>query len=153
MTNKNYAGQVYQRDLALDIAQARFGLRVAAHLSNSADNLPHDLSERLRVARVQAVGKRKLAASMRTASSVVASGPAATLSFGDENVTWWDRIASAIPLIALLAGLIAINVIQNDNRASEVAEVDSALLTDDLPPSAFTDPGFVQFLKAKRDQP
>jgi hypothetical protein len=153
MTNKNYAGQAYQRELALDIAQARFGLRIAAHLSNSADNLPHDFSERLRVARVQAVGKRKLAASMRTASSVVASGPAATLSFDDEHVTWWDRIASAIPLIALLAGLIAINVIQNDNRASEVAEVDSALLTDDLPPSAFTDPGFVQFLKTKRDQP
>ena len=33
------------------------------------------------------------------------------------------------------------NDIQNDNRARELAEVDSALLTDDLPPTAYTDPG------------
>ena len=32
----------------------------------------------------------------------------------------------------------------------EVAEVDAALLTDDLPPAAFSDPGFVQFLKTTR---
>ena len=44
-------------------------------------------------------------------------------------------------------GLIAINVIQDDNRASELAEIDAALLTDDLPPSAYADPGFSQFLK------
>jgi hypothetical protein len=37
---------------------------------------------------------------------------------------------------------------QTDRRASELAEVDAALLTDDLPPSAYADPGFVQFLKS-----
>ena len=55
-----------------------------------------------------------------------------------------------LPLIALVAGLLAINAFQNDNRAQEVAEVDSALLSDELPPAAFTDPGFVQFLKTGR---
>jgi hypothetical protein len=34
-----------------------------------------------------------------------------------------------------------------DNRANELAEVDSALLIDDLPPAAYADPGFLQFLK------
>ena len=39
---------------------------------------------------------------------------------------------------------------QVDNRANELAaEVDAALLTDDLPPAAYTDPGFAQFLKTK----
>jgi hypothetical protein len=38
--------------------------------------------------------------------------------------------------------------VQNEHRAHEVAEVDAALLTDDLPPSAYADPGFIQFLKA-----
>jgi len=46
--------------------------------------------------------------------------------------------------------LLVINSIQNDNRAQELAEVDVALLTDELPPDAFADPGFVQFLKATR---
>jgi hypothetical protein len=36
---------------------------------------------------------------------------------------------------------------QNEDRARELAEVDVALLTDDLPPAAFSDPGFLQFLK------
>jgi hypothetical protein len=53
----------------------------------------------------------------------------------------------------LLAGLITIHVLQNDLRASELAEIDSALLTDDLPPAAYTDPGFLKFLKTPMDTP
>ena len=57
-----------------------------------------------------------------------------------------------LPLIALLVGLVAINIIQDDDRANELAEVDAALLTDDLPPSAYTDPGFTQFLRVSKEQ-
>jgi hypothetical protein len=48
----------------------------------------------------------------------------------------------------LLAGLVTIHVVQNEYRARELAEIDAALLTDDLPPAAYADPGFVQFLKS-----
>jgi hypothetical protein len=58
-----------------------------------------------------------------------------------------------LPLVALVVGLLVINSIQNDNRAQEVAEVDVALLTDELPPAAFADPGFVQYLKVTRQAP
>ena len=64
----------------------------------------------------------------------------------------WGRLASALPLVMLAAGLVAINVIQNDNRAAEVAEVDAALLTDDLPPAAYADPGFMQYLSVTGDR-
>ncbi|MBP6535945.1 MAG: DUF3619 family protein, partial [Xylophilus sp.] len=64
----------------------------------------------------------------------------------------WRQIASALPLIALVAGLVAINTIQDDDRLSELAEVDAALLTDDLPPDAYSDPGFVQFLKTSHSE-
>jgi hypothetical protein len=56
-------------------------------------------------------------------------------------------MASLVPLIALVAGLALIQNIMDDDRANELAEVDSALLVDDLPPSAYADPGFLQFLK------
>ncbi len=135
-----------------ELIQDRYGLKVAARLSEAADAMPHDISERLRIARMQALGKRKVAQT-RMASQLVASGNTGTLSFGDDDAKWWNRIASALPLIALIMGLIAINIIQDDNRAKELAEVDSALLTDDLPPAAYTDPGFLQFLKSGRDQP
>ena len=131
--------------------QDRFGSRVAVHLSEAADNLPRDITERLRVARVQALGARKTF-SVQTARGLVGAAGAVSLSFGNEHHSSWQRIAALLPLLALLIGLFAIQVIQNDARVNEMAEVDSALLTDELPPGAFTDPGFTQFLKSQLEQ-
>ncbi|MDB5873825.1 MAG: hypothetical protein JWQ07_3267 [Ramlibacter sp.] len=125
----------------------RFGRLVAARLAAGTAELPYDVTERLRAARVQAVALRN-PVGLRTASTVTASGGAAALTFGDQGMGLWGRIGSALPLIALVAGLFLIHTIQNERRASEVAEVDAALLTDDLPPSAYADPGFLQFLKS-----
>jgi hypothetical protein len=126
-----------------------FGRQVAARLSAGTAELPYSVSERLRAARVQAIARRKQS-SLVGASSVFASGGTATLGFGDDGISLWNRIASVLPLLALVAGLILIHAVQNDWRASEVAEVDAALLTDDLPPAAYADPGFLQFLKSSR---
>jgi len=133
-----------------DILQDRFGLKTASYLSSGAADLPYDVSERLRAARAQAISQRKIAKT-ETAGNVVNAGGGAALTWGsDDGLNWWSRIASVLPLIALVVGLLVINSIQNDNRAQELAEVDVALLTDELPPDAFADPGFVQFLKATR---
>jgi hypothetical protein len=136
-----------------DILQDRFGLKTSSYLSAGAADLPYDISERLRAARVQAVSKRKVAKT-QTSGSVIGAGGSAALTWGSEDgLSWWARIGSVLPLIALVVGLLVINSIQNDNRAQEVAEVDVALLTDELPPEAFSDPGFVQYLKITRQAP
>ena len=142
--NTNY------RQLHTDTLQNRFGLRVAARLSAGTEGLPHDIGERLRVAREQAVARRKQpAAVLRQRAAVAASrnGNTATLSFGDDGLGFWGRLTSAALVLVMAAGLIAINVIQDDDRTMEVADLDAALLTDDLPPEAYADPGFLQFLK------
>lgn len=132
------------------VLQDRFGLRTASYLSAGTAELPHDISERLRSARVQAVSQRKITPA-QTAGAVIHSGGSAALTWGSgDGLSWWGRIGSVLPLIALVAGLLAINSFQSDNRTQELAEVDAALLTDDLPPAAFADPGFVQFLKTGR---
>ncbi len=123
----------------------RFGHRVAARLSAGTAELPYEITERLRAARVQALTIRKTVG-LQMAPLVIRSGSAAALAFG-QGPSLWRRIAAAVPLVVLATGLVVINVVQNDRRASEVAEVDAALLTDDLPPQAYADPGFVQFLK------
>ncbi|WP_332775991.1 DUF3619 family protein [Polaromonas sp.] len=134
-----------------EILQDRYGLKAASYLSAGAANLPHDISERLRAARVQALAQRKVAKTRSAAMVVNAGGGSAALTWGsDDGLSWWGRIGSVMPLIALVVGLLVINSVQNDNRAQELAEVDVALLTDELPPAAFADPGFVQFLKATR---
>ncbi len=123
--------------------EERFGRQIARRLSEGNLDLPHDFSERLRAARVQALAHRKMAPVQAT-PVVLNSGGAAVLG------NWWRRVGAVIPLIALVVGLITIRNVQQNNHAREEAEVDAALLTDDLPPAAFTDPGFAQFLKADR---
>lgn len=134
-------------------AEERLGRMVAARLSESAAVLPHDISERLRVARLQALAKRP---QLQAASAVVANrGGAAALAMGsgDHGFGPWRLVASMLPLMALVAGLVLLNLLISDERAQELADIDAALLTDDLPPAAYADPGFVQFLKsAPRDQ-
>ena len=119
-----------------------FGRRLAARLDAGGLELPPDTAERLRAARMQALARRNVL-QPRTASTVVAAGTTATLGTG-----WWTRIASVVPQVALVAGLLAVGVIQDDNQANETAAIDAALLTDELPPIAYTDPGFAQFLRA-----
>lgn len=134
----------------IDILQDRYGLKTASYLSAGTANLPYDIAERLRAARAQAVSARKLAR-IHAAAASATQGAGAVLSWGsDDGFSLWNRIASVLPLIALVAGLLTINSLQTDSFVQELAEVDSALLTDDLPPDAFSDPGFVQFLKATR---
>ncbi|CAN7452915.1 uncharacterized protein DUF3619 [Acidovorax sp. 99] len=133
-----------------EAAAERFALRVTARLSSGTDALPYDISERLRASRMQALAKRKVTAPVhRTAPAavVVNAGSTATLGRGGEGGGWWNALVSAVPLLALVVGLVVINIAQDERSANDVAEVDAALLTDDLPPAAYSDPGFVQFLK------
>ena len=129
--------------------QDEFGLRIAARLNSASLDLPHDISERLRAARTRAVAARlKTQTRVQTSTGVVQQNGAALLNFGgDEGLNIWSRLASLLPLIALVAGLALIQNIMDDDRANELAEIDSALLVDDLPPAAYADPGFLQFLK------
>jgi hypothetical protein len=140
----------YSNQNRVDILQDRFALKAISYLSSGTADLPHEISERLRAARAQAISKRKIA-KIQTAASTANMGDSAAITWSSsDGLGWWGRIGSVMPLIALVVGLLTINSVQNDNRAREVAEVDAALLTDDLPPAAFSDPGFVQFLKTNR---
>jgi len=134
----------------VDILQDRFAFKTVSYLSESTSELPHDVSERLRVARAQAVAKRKVTKIQAAGSTVNLGGSAAVTWGSSDGLGWWGRIGSVMPLIALVVGLLTINSVQSDNRTQEIAEVDAALLTDDLPPAAFSDPGFIQFLKTNR---
>ncbi|MBH2042743.1 MAG: DUF3619 family protein [Comamonadaceae bacterium] len=134
--------------LPSELAADRFARRVAARLTSGTDDLPYDISERLRAARMQALAKRKVIVPVRRAApAVMHAGNTAVLGGGNERGGWWSALVSAIPVMALLVGLVVINTAQDEQGNNEVAEVDAALLTDELPPAAYSDPGFVQFLK------
>ncbi|MDR0458204.1 MAG: DUF3619 family protein [Burkholderiaceae bacterium] len=155
-----------------EIRQHRLGLRIAARLAAGAVDLPRDVQERLRAAREQALASRKCPVSVTVtqdagqAAVLGQAGGAAVLGgFGgwgsfnglrhwgagkglDGNgAGWWSGLISVAVALALAAGLVAIDGVQDDQHTTDVANVDTALLTDDLPPQAYADPGFAQFLK------
>lgn len=125
-----------------ELAEGRFGRRVARELSAGIDELPHGVSERLRAARSQALARRKVVQARAMPAFFARSGGTATA-----GGRWWTRVATAVPLVALVVGLVVISMVQDERRASELADVDAALLTDELPPAAYTDPGFLQYLR------
>jgi hypothetical protein len=126
--------------------ESRVALAFAARLRDGSDTLPHDVSERLRFARERAVAA---AALQRKAAVAVAAhgghGRAAALS-GPPSL-WW-RLASALPLVVLLAGLVLIEQHHSVEQINVAAEIDSALLADELPPDAYRDPGFAEYLRS-----
>lgn len=136
------------------VVEARLGHRLASALS--AQTLSHDVGERLRVAREQALARalevrRAAPAAAATGASVLSvssSGAAALGGF----VPWWQRAASVLPLVVLVSGLVAIDRFTLREQAISAADIDAQILSDDLPPAAYRDPGFAEFLRSGPEQ-
>ena len=93
---------------ATEAAADQFARRIAARMAQGTDDLPYDITERLRAARVQALAKRKVVAPVRKAAPapvVLRSGSSAILGRGGDG-GWWNAMVSAIPLMALVIGLV-----------------------------------------------
>jgi len=131
-------------DETLSQTQAdQFGRASAALLTQGTQSLPADIKDRLHVARMKALSVRK-AEKVRIQKPVFA-GAMGTYSSGSNGL--WDTVGWVAPMVVLVFGLIGIAQWQNDSRITDIAEVDAALLTDDVPPDAYADSGFMAFLK------
>ncbi len=131
-----------------DALESRFALRLAARLSENTQHIGPDVGERLRISRERALDRARQVRAIQAAQSrsgVTAAG-AAILGGG-----WWMKLGVVLPLLALLAGLLLIQQSHLDEQISAAAEIDAALLADDVPPDAYSDPGFVEFLKTPRN--
>ncbi len=129
--------------------EGQLALRLTSHLTRAAEDLPHDIGERLRFGRERAVAlaqqSRKRAAAPSPAQVVVANGQHVAALGGPPSV--WLRVASALPLLLLLVGLVMIQQHHVGQQIAVAAEIDSALLADELPPAAYGDAGFSEFLR------
>jgi hypothetical protein len=148
----------------LDARLARFGQRVAASLNERSADLPHDVTERLRFAREQALARAAEARAARTVAATASpsvvqmgavlatsGGPGLPGAGGQSNNGLWAKLISMLPLLALLAGLLLMHQGQLHEQIVAAAEVDTALLSDNLPPAAFSDPGFAEYLRDSQE--
>ncbi len=130
------------------LIESRLAARLAGGLGASFDGLPHDVAERLRFARERALAQARqarLAAPAGVAVVAVSARGAAVLG---GLVPWWQRAASVLPLFVLVAGLFVIDHWAVREQVVAAADFDAQLLADDLPPAAYSDPGFAEFIRS-----
>lgn len=129
--------------------EAHLGLAIAARLHAGAEALPADIGERLRFAREQALARARQARTReaRPAHQPLPVGDAALTLAGPGGTPWWLKLAALLPLLLLVVGLMLIEESDRQEQIRTAAEIDAALLADDLPPSAYSDPGFGEFLR------
>ncbi len=136
--------------LSAEGLEGQVASRLASHLSLGTGGLAPDITERLRFSRERALNvarqqQRVQAPAREAAPAWQLQGQQATLMGGPPPV--WLRMASAFPLLVLLAGLVLIQHHHQKEQIQVAAEIDSALLADELPPDAYGDPGFSEYLR------
>ena len=110
------------------------------HLLNQGISVRPEAAQRLQQAREQALARQR-------------PEPAPVLAWADNVLgdVGWGGLALRVllPLAMLLGSGAAIYGWQQNQRAAELEEIDSMLLTDDLPIDAYLDRGFQSWLKKR----
>lgn len=117
--------------------EQEFALRIKHRLDRAAAQVPADVQSRLFAARQQA-----LAAQQVRVGGLSLAGMGRLI---DHNLFSWSR-----PLVGALVLALAVGVgslWSASQHAAENEEIDSALLSDDLPIDAYLDHGFDAWLK------
>jgi len=130
-------------DLLNSTEANQFGLATAALLRQGSQSLPASVKDRLYAARLKALSLKK-PEKVRIQQHVLANS---TGNWSVGSRSFWDNVGWVAPLVVLVFGLIGIAQWQQDSRINDIAELDIALLTDDVPPDAYADSGFLGFLK------
>lgn len=128
--------------------EVRLAASLVSVLTPGLNGLPHDVTERLRFAREKAVSSaRQHRLAKPAGAGLVAVSPSGAAVLGGFS-HWWQRAIAVLPLLVLVAGLVAIDDRAVREQVLAAAEIDTQLLSDQLPPAAYSDPGFAEFLRS-----
>lgn len=127
-----------------------FAYKVRHALNEKLDQLPEPTTERLAAARKAALARKKPDAPARVAARKNVLAGIATHLLA-EPLSWLGRMGVAIPLLVLGVGAVGIYQFEQEQQIAELAELDAAVLSDELPLSAYMDHGFNAYL-TKRAQ-
>lgn len=119
--------------------EERYAYRIRQTLNLGLNDLPLATSRRLEAARHLALANQKQAAPQIVTASAGAS------SF--LNSPYIPYFKQTLAVLALLLGMWISFYWHSIQYVTELENVDSALLTDDLPPDAFLDNDFFEWLK------
>lgn len=133
-------------NLTVMTREDRLAHKMVNFLADYEQTVPHDVQERLRFARQNAVQRFNQQHVLAPVGQLHRAGHG-SLSLSTQPLGWFDWLGIIVPVAVLVFGLIGLSNAHDQSRANELATFDVALLTDDLPPSAYNDPGFIRFIK------
>lgn len=123
-----------------------FAYRVRHALNEKLDDLPASTTDRLAAARKAAMARKKAHVPVRVTQSELATGGAGG-GFFSNPLSWLGRMRVAVPMLILVAGMVGVYQYEEQQRIAELAELDAAVLSDELPLSAYLDNGFNAYLE------
>jgi chorismate mutase len=126
-------------------------------LNENLDHLPAATSDRLAAARALALSRKRADAARADAprAANVRQQQARRPAFDLRSalaMPWALRAAVAAPLLAMVVGLVGVYQHEREQRVAELAELDAAVLSDDLPLTAYIDHGFNAYLAQQQQQ-
>ena len=138
------------------MTEERFGWQVRQLLNKSAQDVSPSISTRLEKARQLALSRKKQN-NPNWAFNIVpqismASCTAGGHSSGFDLGSMFSSLGGIIPAIALAIGIVFVADNQINTRASQLAEVDTEVLSDDLPINAYLDQGFSLYVGKKSSE-
>jgi hypothetical protein len=123
-----------------------FAYRVRHALNEKLDDLPASTTDRLAAARKAAMARKKAHVPVRVTQAELATAGVGD-GFFSNPFGWLGRMSVAVPLMVLVAGMVGLYQYEEQQRIAEVAELDAAVLSDELPLSAYLDHGFNAYLE------
>ncbi len=119
--------------------EERYGHKIRQALNQSVQELPQATTRRLEAARHLALEKQKQPQTVLA----IANTAGALLRLNAER----PLVKQALAIFALLLGMWISFYFNSVQYVNEVEEIDSALLSGDMPPEAFMDKDFFEWLK------
>ena len=130
--------------------ELNFAYKVRHALNERLDDLPASTTDRLAQARKVALARKKAHVeapmSVRVANTGMATAGGFMGGLLPRGFGWLGRMGVAVPMLVLVAGLAGIYQYEQQQRIADLAELDAAVLSDELPLSAYLDHGFNAYL-------
>jgi hypothetical protein len=124
-----------------------FAYRVRHALNEKLDDLPASTTDRLAAARKAAMARKKAHVPVRVTQAELAGAGNHPAGFLSSPFSWLGRMRVAVPMLILVAGMVGVYQYEEQQRIAELAELDAAVLSDELPLSAYLDHGFNAYLE------
>ncbi len=134
-----------------NVQELNFGYKVRHALNEQLDDLPASATERLASARKAALSRKKKDAPLRVLVRQRALAGNSGTTFDSPHHSWFARLGFVLPIVILVVGLIGIVQYEKQQRINETVDIDTAMLTDDLPVAAYADHGFNAYLEKRAE--